>query len=65
MDPFAGHCELLTDFSERIFCIATDTEEHANYALIARAEQGDDPGGASMSMMRAGKSCRRLVHRAI
>src|SRR5215469_3444210 len=44
-DPFAGHRELLADFSERMIGARPDAEAHANYPLFARTERGEGPGG--------------------
>ena len=37
-DPFAGHRELLADFSKRMVGARPDPEAHPNYPLFARTE---------------------------
>src|SRR5260370_1280691 len=42
-DALAGHRELLADLLERVVRIHADAETHAQHALFARGERGENP----------------------
>ena len=43
-DAFAGDAELLADFLQRVVGVHADAEAHAQHALLARGQAGEDAG---------------------
>src|SRR6478735_556171 len=43
-DAFARHAELLADFLQRMVGVHADAEAHAQHALLARRQAGEDAG---------------------